>query len=112
MVLNTCHVHGNMHGNDKQMRLLYIIKRGVVSSIHGDFCEEMHVHTIFPWLGFIKGFYRRFWRTHAFINLKTFLRTQNLALVRTFRMKSTESFTHEVPDHSNEDPRRVRSTFI
>ncbi len=58
-----------MHGNDMQMRLC-IIKLGVVSSIYGDF-----------------------WCMHAFINLKTFVRTQNLA----FRMKSTESFIHEAP---------------
>ncbi len=58
---------------------------------------EMHVRTIFPWLGFIKGFLLMFWRKHAFINLKTFVRTQNLAFVRTytFRMKSTDSFIHE-----------------
>ncbi len=39
------------------------------------------------------------WCTNAFINLKTFVRTQNLAFVRmyTFRMKSTESFIHEAP---------------
>jgi len=54
---------------------------------------------IFPCLGFIKGFLRRFWRTHGFINLKTFVRTQNLAFVHTytFRMKSTESFINETP---------------
>ncbi len=36
---------------------------------------------------------------HPFINLKTFVRTQNLASVRmyTFRMKSTVSFIHETP---------------
>ncbi len=38
-VLNTCHMEGNMHGNDMQMRLC-IIKLGVVSSIYGDFWEE------------------------------------------------------------------------
>ncbi len=39
------------------------------------------------------------WRTHTFINLKHFERTQNLAFVLTytFRMKSTESFKHEAP---------------
>ncbi len=38
-VLNACHVDGNMHGNDMQMRLC-IVKLGVVSSIYGDLCEE------------------------------------------------------------------------
>ncbi len=40
-----------------------------------------------------------FWRAHAFINLNIFVRTQNLAFVRTytFRMTSTESFIHETP---------------
>ncbi len=63
---------------------------------------EMHVCTIFPWQGFKQGFLRMFWCTHAFINLKTFVRTQNRAFVRTytFRMKSTESFIHEAPDLS------------
>ncbi len=63
---------------------------------------EMHVRTIFPWLGFIKRFLRRFWRMHGFINLKKFTRTQNLAFVHmyTFRMKSTESFINETPGHS------------
>ncbi len=58
---------------------------------------EMNIRTIFPWMGFIKGFLRMFWRTHAFINLKTFVHMQNLAFVRTytFMMKSTESFIHE-----------------
>ncbi len=52
---------------------------------------EMHVRTIFPWQGFIKGFLRMFWYV-----------LQNRAFVRTytFRMKSTESFIHEAPDLS------------
>ncbi len=84
-----------MHGNDMQMRLC-LVKLGVVSSIYGYFWEESGwrcVRAIFPWLGFIKGFLLIFWRTHAFINLKTFVRTQNLAFVRayTFRSKSTMS---------------------
>ncbi len=60
---------------------------------------EMHVCTIFPWLGFIKGFLCRFWHTHGFINLKKIKHMQNLAFVRTytFRMKSTESFINETP---------------
>ncbi len=43
------------------------------------------------------------WRTHAFINLKTFVRMQNLAFVRmyTFRITSTESFIHEAPGASS-----------
>lgn len=40
-----------------------------------------------------------FWRTHAFINLTTFVRTQNQAFVptHTFRMKSMECFINEAP---------------
>ncbi len=37
---------------------------------------EMHVRTIFPWLGFIKGFLRRFRRTHGFIKSEKIQRTQ------------------------------------
>ncbi len=39
---------------------------------------------------------------HGFINLKTFVRMQNLAFVHTytFRMKSTESFINETPGDS------------
>ncbi len=49
-----------------------------------------------PLTGIYKGM---FWRMHAFINLKTFVRMQNLAFVHTytFRMKPTLSFTHEAP---------------
>ncbi len=51
MVLNTCHVDGNMHGNDMQMRLC-IVKLSVVRSIHVNFVGgvgvDMHVRTIFP----------------------------------------------------------------
>ncbi len=63
---------------------------------------EMHVRSIFPSLGFIKGSLRRFWHTHGFINLKEFTHTHNLALghTSTFRMKSTESFINETPDDS------------
>ncbi len=52
-----------------------------------------------PSLGFIKGYLRRFWHTHGFINLKEFTHTQNLALghTSTFRMKSMESFINETP---------------
>ncbi len=55
-----------------------------------------------PLTGIYKGYLRRFWRTHGFINLKTFVRTQNFAFVPTytFRMKSTESFINETPDLS------------
>ncbi len=37
---------------------------------------------------------------HGFINLKTFVHTQNLGFVRTytFRMKSTEISIHEAPE--------------
>ncbi len=46
------------------------------------------------------GFLHRFWHTHGFINLKMYVRTQNLAFVHTytFRIKSTESLIHEAPD--------------
>jgi len=78
-----------------QMRIC-IFKLGVVISIYGYFGEETHVRTISRWLGFIKWILRRFWRTHGFINLKTFVRTQILPYVRThtLRMKSTQSFMH------------------
>ncbi len=86
-----------MHGNDKQMRLC-IVKLGIVSSIYG-VGVEMHIHTLFPCLGFLKRFVCRFWCTHGFINLKKKKHTQNLAFVHTdtFRMKSTESFINETP---------------
>ncbi len=50
-----------------------------------------------PLTGIYKGM---FWRMHAFINLKTFVRMQNLAFVHTytFRMKPTLSFTHEAQE--------------
>ncbi len=59
---------------------------------------DARMHNL-PLTGIIKGFLCMFWHTHAFINLKTFVRMQNLAFVRTytFRMKSTESFIHEAP---------------
>ncbi len=73
-----------MHGNNVQMRLC-IVKLGVVSSIYGDFWGgvgvEMLVRTILPRVGFIKGFLCRFWHTHAFINLKTFVRMRFCAYV-------------------------------
>ncbi len=54
---------------------LCVVKLGVVSSIYGDFWEEsggeMHIRTLFPGLGFIKGFLTRFRCTHDFINQKT-----------------------------------------
>ncbi len=88
-----------------QMRLC-TVKQGVVSSIYGDFWEEsgVEIHILcaqFSRLRFIKGFLHRFWRMHGFINLKKITRTQNLAFVRTyiFRMKSTESFINETPEH-------------
>jgi len=37
--VKTCHVDGNMHGNDMQIRLC-IVKLGIVSSTYGDFCES------------------------------------------------------------------------
>ncbi len=38
-VLITCHMDGNIHRNEMQMRLC-IVKLGVVSSIYSDFWEE------------------------------------------------------------------------
>ncbi len=61
-VLNMVSVGWDKHENDMQMRLC-IVKQGVVSSMYVDFGVEsggvgveMHVHAIFPWLRFIKGF--------------------------------------------------------
>ncbi len=82
-----------------QMRLC-IIKLGIVSSIYGDFWEvsggDARAYNL-PLAGVYKGIL--FWRSFVFINLKTFVRMQNLAFVRsfTFRMKSTERFIHEAP---------------
>ncbi len=51
-----------------------------------------------PLTGICKGIFAQV-LAYGFINLKTFVRTQNLAFVRTytFRIKSTESFIHEAP---------------
>ncbi len=65
-VQTRCHVDGNMNGNDMQMKLCIVKRVGV----------EMHVRSIFPSLGFIKGSFCRFWHTHGFINLKKFTHTQ------------------------------------
>ncbi len=67
--------------------------------ITGRSWAEKHVRTIFPELGFIKGFLCRFRCTHGFINLKTFVHMQNRAFVPTytFRMKSTKIFINEAP---------------
>ncbi len=71
---------------------------------------DQRTHNL-PLTGIYKGIFAMFWRTHAFINLKTFVRMQNLAFVRTytFRMKSTESFIHEAPGHLDEPQRQIPS---
>ncbi len=55
-----------------------------------------------------------FWRTHGFINLKTCVRTQNLAFLRkyTFRMKSTESFIHEAPGDLRKKKKKLKKFFL
>ncbi len=61
----------------------------------GDACT----HNL-PLTGIYKGFFCFWvWRIHGFINLKNFVRTQNLAFVPkyTFRMRSMESFIIETP---------------
>ncbi len=101
---------------------------------------EMHIHTIFPWLGFITGFLCTFWCTHAFINAHThnlpltgiykgifvhvlvyacFYKSENicayanLAFVHTytFRMKSTESLIHEGTRRCKCPPKRIRDRY-
>ncbi len=91
------HGDGNVHGNDMQMRLC-IVKLGVVSSIYGDFVEESRWRCTCAQSS-LTGVYKGIFCTYAFIILKTFVRTQNLAFVRTytFRMKSMESFIHKAP---------------
>lgn len=69
-----------MHENDMQMTVC-IVELGVVSSIYGfsgrrrdgDACTQNLTLN-----GFYKGILHRFWRTDGFINLKTFVRMQNL----------------------------------
>ncbi len=54
---------------------------------------DARTHNI-PLTGIYKGIF-----VHGFINLETFMRTQNLAFVctHTFKRKSTGSFIHEDP---------------
>ncbi len=65
---------------------LCIVKLGVVSSIYGYFGEEtgwrcMYAQSSPIWV--LQREFSRFWHTHRFINLKTFVCMQNPAFVRT-----------------------------